>query len=289
MPQARSPNSRIARPYKVRRKPRAPDGLIHRKRGTGTARPTRKRSRVLNPARASRGRVQGSGCPCAKADYHGRLDLRLVADQFPQWEPCPIRPVEARSRQHHDYAWPRPVRPAAQRRGLRREGGTRSHRWLPLLAASAFPCKSPNRLRKACRGRGFPPALVRAYRWSNGDTGHRPRGSRTCEVRRRPGPLHRAAFTRSTRQGGRRQAHTTSSAAGRSARIRRRDAGRARGVRAISIPRFAAEVWRAELRSTWQGQRLWFHGDAKTGNLNSPRRAPLATYHIMRKREDCRR
>ena len=141
----------------------------------------------------------------------------------------------------------------------------KEQRWLPVLAPQ-LPLPIPMPLAKGEPGAGFPyPWSV--YRWLDGELASSARDRRPARLRVRAGRLPRCAASRRRDRRAARPASTTSTAAARCAPTRRRPARRSTRSATRSRATRVRRVWDDALRTTWDREPVWVHGDVAAGNL----------------------
>ena len=199
-----------------------------------------------------------------KADITPELVSRLVATQFPQWADLPVRPVDADGWDNATFRLGECMSVRLPSSQAYVEQVEKEQRWLPVLAPR-LPLPIPEPLAKGKPGCGFPrPWSV--YRWIDGQT------AETGTVADMPGfAADLAGFlaalyqvdpsggplpgTHNFFRGGSPAYYDAETRAALAALHGHIDTG------------LAAEVWEAALAARWDGQPVWFHGDAQPGNL----------------------
>ncbi|HET7402764.1 MAG TPA: aminoglycoside phosphotransferase family protein [Usitatibacter sp.] len=192
------------------------------------------------------------------------LVRKLIGSQFPQWAHLAVTPVPVGGWDHRSFRLgdtmvvrlPSAAAYAAQ--------VAKEQRWLPTLAPS-LPLAIPEPLALGTPGEGYPfPWSV--YRWLEGETAapanvRDPQGF-AAALARFLGALQRidphggpSPGTHNFHRGG---ALATYDAETREA-IRR--------LSASIDARAATNLWDAALRTTWQRDPMWVHGDVSAGNL----------------------
>jgi aminoglycoside phosphotransferase (APT) family kinase protein len=199
-----------------------------------------------------------------KADITPELVSRLVAAQFPQWADLPVCPVDADGWDNATFRLGEHMSVRLPSSQSYVEQVDKEHRWLPVLAGQ-LPLRIPEPLAKGAPGCGFPrPWSV--YRWIDGQTAAAGQIADLSEfaaslagflaalyrVDPSGGPL---PGTHNFFRGGSPAYYDTETKAALAALHRHIDTG------------LAAEVWEAALAARWDGQPVWFHGDAQPGNL----------------------
>ena len=197
-------------------------------------------------------------------EVDARLARRLVDSQFPQWAELPIRPVA------HDGWDNRTFRLGAEL-SVRIPTGDwyarqvdKEQRWLPVLAPG-LPLPIPTPVARGAPGAGFPfPWSV--YRWLEGEIASQVRiddltGFATAlarflaALRRAPAGEGPPPGPHNFFRGGPLAHYADETVA-------------AIAALGDEIPRAAVErVWEDALRTRWEGDPVWFHGDVATGNL----------------------
>jgi aminoglycoside phosphotransferase (APT) family kinase protein len=202
--------------------------------------------------------------PVKKADITPELVARLVATQFPQWAHLPVCPVGMDGIDNTTFRLGGHMSVRLPSSQSYVEQVDKEHRWLPVLAGQ-LPLPIPRPLAKGEPGCGFPrPWSV--YQWIGGETAavrqiaDLPRFAADLadflaalyKVDPSGGPL---PGTHNFFRGGSLAHYDAETMAALSALHGHIDTG------------LAAEVWAAALAAPWNGQPVWFHGDAQPGNL----------------------
>jgi aminoglycoside phosphotransferase (APT) family kinase protein len=197
-------------------------------------------------------------------EIDARLARRLIDRQFPQWADLPIRPVDA-------DGWDNRTFRLGDKLTVRLPSGDwyakqveKEQRWLPVLAPRLpLPIPAPVARGEADADYPYPWSV---YRWLDGDlASEAPIADMTAFAAALAGFLR--ALGRIDATGG--------PAPGRhnffrGAPLRTYEAEALEAVETLGaeIPRDAVlRVWDDAMRTTWDRDPVWFHGDVATGNL----------------------
>ena len=192
------------------------------------------------------------------------LVRRLVAGQFPRWKGFPVRSVQTEGWDNKtfrlgDHMLVRLPQAAAYAAQVEKE-----QRWLPLLAP-LLPLQIPMPLAIGGPADGYPWAWS-VYRWIDGET---PVSGRTGDLKDIATALARFLFALQridTTDGpcpGPHNFYRGGSLTTYDAEVRQ----------AIAIlkdkldTKAASAVWDMALKTTWDHQPVWLHGDVSPGNL----------------------
>ena len=192
------------------------------------------------------------------------LVRKLIAAQFPQWASLPLRSVPVDGWDHRSFRLgdtmvvrlPSAAAYAAQ--------VAKEQRWLPTLAP-LLPLAIPEPLALGAPGEGYPfPWSV--YRWLDGETA-------ATTIVRDPRAFAAAlarflvALQRIDSRGGPSPGvHNFH----RGGALDTYDAEAREAIRRLSASidaRAATSLWDAALRTRWQRDPVWVHGDVSAGNL----------------------
>ncbi len=202
--------------------------------------------------------------PADEVDINVSLVSRLVAAQFPQWARLPITPAVPQGWDNRTFRLGAHMTvrlPSAAAYALQVE---KEHRWLPRLAPH-LPLPIPVPLAKGAPAEGYPWRWS-VYRWLEGETAS---VERIAELRRFATALARflTALQRIDPAGGPPPGRHNFFRGGP---LTVYDAETRQALAALGgkIDTDAASaVWEAALAASWQGLRVWFHGDVAAGNL----------------------
>ncbi|WP_342664490.1 aminoglycoside phosphotransferase family protein [Longispora albida] len=189
---------------------------------------------------------------------------RLIASQFPQWTDLPVRPVASSGWDNQTFHLGDHMSirlPTAREYAL---AVTKEHQWLPVLATQV-PLRIPVPIAKGVPGEGFAfPWSV--YEWIDAEPASTAGiGDPSAFAERLAGFL--AALRAADPVGGP-EPGLHSWYRGGSLRVWDRQAREAIEALGGHVPRDAVtEIWESALRSDWDGQPVWFHGDVALGNL----------------------
>jgi aminoglycoside phosphotransferase (APT) family kinase protein len=194
----------------------------------------------------------------------GALARRLVDSQFPQWAHLPIAPVA-------DDGWDNRTFRLGSELSVRLPSGdwyaeqvSKEQRWLPLLAPQLpLPIPAPVAMGEPAAGY---PYRWSVYRWLEGEIATRaPIADMPAFAGELAGFL--AALARADAAGGPPPGRHNFFRGGPLVTYagETHDAIAALGS---EIPRDAVErVWEDAMRTSWERDPVWFHGDVATGNL----------------------
>ena len=199
-----------------------------------------------------------------KADITAGLVSKLVGTQFPRWAGLPVRPVDAGGWDNATFRLGGELLVRLPSAEAYVPAVAKEHRWLPVLAGQ-LPLPIPEPLAAGEPGCGYPwPWSV--YRWIAGT----PVSEETVpDLPRFAADLagFLAALYRIDPAGGPPPGPHNFFRGGPLAVY---DSEVAESLAALSghiDTGLAAEVWQAAQEATWQGEPVWFHGDAQPGNL----------------------
>jgi aminoglycoside phosphotransferase (APT) family kinase protein len=189
---------------------------------------------------------------------------RLVAEQFPQWDDLPIKPVEPAgwdNRTVHLGRYMIVRMPSAERYAAQVE---KEHRWLPRLAPHLpLPIPVPLAMGAPAEGYLWPWSI---YGWIEGETA---RIDRIADLGEFAGAV--AGFLNTL--------HSIDTAGGpppgphnffRGGSLSVYDAETRRALAELDgkiDTEAAAAVWESALAATWRDSLVWVHGDIAWGNL----------------------
>ena len=199
-----------------------------------------------------------------KADITADLVSELVRAQFPQWAGLPVRPVSAGGWDNATFRLGGEMLVRLPSAAAYAEAVGKEQRWLPVLAGQ-LPLPIPEPLAAGEPGCGYPwPWSV--YRWIAGT----PVSAQNVPDQLRfaadlAGFL--AALYRVDPAGGPPPGQHNVFRGGPLAVYDSEVAESLSALSGLIDTGLAAEVWQAAQEATWQGDPVWFHGDAQPGNL----------------------
>ncbi len=200
-----------------------------------------------------------------EVDTDASLVGRLIAGQFPEWAPLPIRPVPAGGTDNALYRLG--GRMVVRLPRHERTAGTleQEHRWLPKLAP-LLPLPVPTPLARGLPAEGYPWEWS-IYEWLEGETAY---------VRPVADPVRLAtdlaqfvgALQRIDTAGG---PPPSEHNAFRGVPLATRDESTRASIAALAATidaEAATAVWEASLRAPeWEGPPVWIHGDLDARNV----------------------
>jgi aminoglycoside phosphotransferase (APT) family kinase protein len=199
-----------------------------------------------------------------KADITSELVSRLVATQFPKWADLPIRAVDVDGWDNATFRLGAHMSVRLPSSQSYVEQVEKEHRWLPILARE-LPLPIPEPLAKGEPGCGFPrPWSV--YRWIDGRTAEAGQIADVCEFAADLADFL-AALYRVDPAGGPQPGTHNFFRGGSPAVYDAETRAALTALHGVIDTGLAAEVWEAALETPWDGQPVWFHGDAQPGNL----------------------
>src|SRR4051794_24517483 len=202
--------------------------------------------------------------PIDRSDIDASLARRLVESQFPHWAGLPVRPVALDGWDNRTFRLGDELSVRLPTGDWYAKQVAKEQRWLPALAPQ-LPLPIPAPVARGEPAPGYPyPWSV--YRWLDGE----PAATAAVADRERlAGDV--AAFLRALARcdasGGPEPGEHNFFRGGPLAHYEREalDAVEALGER---IPREAVlRVWEDAMRTAWEHDPVWFHGDVAAGNL----------------------
>jgi aminoglycoside phosphotransferase (APT) family kinase protein len=189
---------------------------------------------------------------------------RLIDTQFPQWTDLPIEPVEL-------DGWDNRTFRLGDELSIRLPSGewyakqvAKEQRWLPVLAPR-LPLPIPAPVAQGQPDEGFPyPWSV--YRWLEGEVASPATVADAAELATTLARFLVALQGADARDGPEPGEHNFHRGAHPS--VYADETHRAIAALGGEIPREAAErLWENAMRTRWEGDPVWFHGDVAAGNL----------------------
>ena len=197
-------------------------------------------------------------------EIDARLARRLVDRQFPQWADLPVRPVEIDGWDNRTFRLGSELTVRLPSGEWYAKQVEKEQRWLPMLAPR-LPLPIPTPVAQGEPDADYPyPWSV--YRWLNGDLASRaPIADLTEFAAALAGFL--TALGRIDATGG--------PAPGRHNFFRGAPLGTYEAEALEAVEMLGAEIprdpvlraWDDAMRTTWDRDPVWFHGDVATGNL----------------------
>ena len=192
------------------------------------------------------------------------LVRRLIGAQFPQWAGLPVRPVPVDGWDHRSFRLGDTMLVRLPSAAAYAGQVEHEHRWLPGFAP-LLPLAIPEPLGLGRPAEGYPLAWS-VYRWIEGETAAAARVADmqafTAALGRFLGALQRIDAAGGPEPGAR-NFH-------RGGTLAAYDAEAREAIRRLSptIDAFTAtSLWDAAVRTTWQRDPVWVHGDVSAGNL----------------------
>ncbi len=216
----------------------------------------------IKRGRAGRGRAT---IPAVrKAGFTVDLVARLVGSQFPRWAHLPVRPVDVDGWDNATFRLGAELSVRLPSADEYVDAVEKEHRWLPVLARQ-LPLPIPEPLALGEPGCGFPrPWSV--YRWIDGTPADAAPIADLPQFAADLADFLAALYRIEAASGPLPGPHNFF----RGGPLDVYDDETRYQLKALSghiDTGLALEVWQVALEATWDGDPVWFHGDAQPGNL----------------------